>query len=89
MNSVSEKLESFETLSFKDFCNELKKKRVKLSSSEKMDLLPLFEEKVEAIADISNSIKGKQIELDSLVFDIYDLNDNHRGYILNELSIEI
>ena len=87
--AISEKLESFEALSFKEFCGELKKQKIKLSSSEKMDLLSLFEEKVKTIGDISRSIESKQIELDALVYDIYGIDLDVRSFISSEISIEI
>lgn len=87
--AISEKLETFEALTFKEFCSELKKQKIKLSSSEKMDLLPLFDERVKTIGDISRSIEAKQVELDNLVYDIYGIGLDVRSFISNEISIEI
>ena len=70
---VTEKLEAFDTISFKEFVDELKKQKVKLSASQQMDLLTLFDEQKSAINSISTQIAVVQASLDDLVFAIYQI----------------
>lgn len=86
--SITEKLEDFDKNSFKDFCAELKKQKVKLSSSEQMDLLPLFEDKIKEVATISSQIKQAQLQLDTAVFEIYGIEPNIAEQIKREMIIE-
>lgn len=70
---ISEQLERFYDNSFKDFCVELKKQKVKLTASQQMELLPLFDERKKQILEISAHIKTIQISLDDMIFSIYQI----------------
>ncbi len=68
---ITEKLIDFELLTFKEFLEELKKVKVKLSVLQQKDLLDFYEETINEIIDIDMRIKVVQNELDSNVFNIY------------------
>ncbi|MCL1894113.1 MAG: BREX-1 system adenine-specific DNA-methyltransferase PglX [Holophagaceae bacterium] len=86
--SVSEKLSEFYRLNFKDFIDELKKQKVELSPKQEMELLPLFEEKAEEIARLSNLINALDYEVDHLVYSIYGL-ENSEIAIIESVICEI
>ena len=70
---ISEQLDHFYDNSFKDFCVELKKQKVKLTASQQMELLPLFDERKKQISEISVHIKTIQTSLDDIIFSIYQI----------------
>ena len=82
-------LEEFDLLSFKEFCEELKQQKVKLSASEQMSLLSLFKEKTEEIAKISSQISTLQEKLDDEVFLVYGIDQSFADRIRNELLITL
>ena len=86
---ISEKLENFENLSFKEFCDELKKQKVKLSSYAKIDLLPLFEDQIKEISAITAQIKEEQLKLDDAIFTIYEIDENTKERIKKEFVIDL
>ena len=86
---IPEKLEFFDSLSFKDFCAELKKQKVKLSASEQMDLLQLFEDNVKIIVEESKEINTLYNSLDSEVFNLYGIDALTAKRIQNEIKIDI
>lgn len=79
--TISEKLEDFELLTFKNFVAELKKQKVNLSSSQQIELLSSFEEYVSSINNKDKQIKVKQDLLDTLILDIYEISEDRRGII--------
>ncbi len=87
--AITNKIESFEELSFKEFCDELKKQKVKLSASEKMDLLQLYNEITATISSMTAQIKQKQAQLDDIVFSIYNLSIEDIVFIKSKIAIEI
>ena len=86
---ITERLEEFDLLSFKEFCEELKQQKVKLSASEQMSLLSLFKEKTEEIAKISSQISTLQEKLDDEVFLVYGIDQSFADRIRNELLITL
>lgn len=86
---ITEKLESIESISFKDFCLELKKQKVKLSASMQMELLPLFDQKKQEIEAFTSRIKIFQTQLDDEVFAIYGIDSVAANQIRSEMIIDI
>lgn len=68
---ITEKLLDFERLTFREFIDELKKCKVKLTASLKKDLLVLYEDSVKEIMDMDKEISSLKYSLDYVVFDIY------------------
>ena len=86
---VTQRMEEFDSLTFKDFCSELKKQKVKLSAAAQMELLPLFDQKKTAIAALTTQIRTLQTQLDDEVFAIYGISSADAEQIRNEMLIEI
>lgn len=86
---VTEKLEEFDSLSFKDFCTELKKQKVKLSASAQMELLPLFDQKIHEVAAFTSQIEKLQSRLDDDVFAIYGVDSAAADLIRSEMIIKL
>ena len=80
--NVTEKLSDFELLSFKDFLAEMKKVKVKLSAPMQKDLLEIYDASVESIIGFTRQIDIKMKELDNLVFEIYNISDGDKEFVL-------
>lgn len=86
---TSEQLEHFYENSFKDFCRELKKQKVKLTASQQMELLPLFDEQKKKIAQISARINAIQSTLDDTIFSIYQISQTIADIIKQNTQIDL
>ncbi len=86
---TSDQLEHFYENSFKDFCNELKKQKVKLTASQQMELLPLFDEQKNKIVQISARINDIQSSLDDTVFSIYQISQTIADIIKQNTQIDL
>lgn len=86
---ITEKLDGFDRLSFKEFCREMKKQKVKLSASDQMDLLPLFDQKIQEIAAFTSQIRKLQSQLDDEIFAIYGIDSVAADRIRSEMVIEL
>lgn len=73
--NISERLTEFEKTTFKEFCLELKKQKVKLSASQQMDLLSVYEERTKAIEDVTEQINQIYRQLDKTVLSIYKIDN--------------
>lgn len=80
--NVTEKLSDFELLSFKDFLAEMKKVKVKFSALMQKDLLEIYDASVESIIGFTRQIDTKMKELDNLVFEIYNISDGDKEFVL-------
>ena len=87
--SISEKIEAFDALTFKEFCAELKKQKVKLSASQQFDLFTFFSEIIKEVSSVGVKIEACQMKLDEIVYSIYDLDDECIKRISSELQISI
>jgi hypothetical protein len=79
--TITEKLSGFYKLDFKGFVDELKKQKVKLTPKQEMELMPLFQEKVKELAELSQTIDGLDSELDEVVFALYGLTSDERAVV--------
>jgi len=86
--SISEKLQKFYKLDFKGFIGELKKQSVKLTPTQEMELMPLFNEKAADLAALSQMIERLDGELDDVVFALYGLTEEERA-IVGGINAEI
>lgn len=80
---ITERLADFEGLSFKEFIDELKKVKVKLTATQQKDLLVLYEDTVNEVAEMENQINSLKNSLDYVVFDIYKTPDSVIQKIMN------
>ena len=86
---ISEQLEHFYESSFIDFCKELKKQKVKLTASQQMELLPLFNERKKQLEQISIRISEVQLSLDDMIFSIYQIPKNVAEMIKQNIQIKL
>lgn len=86
---VSEQMENLQNLSFKEFIAELKKQKVKLTASQQMELLPLYEEQKRQLEQISTQISVVQSSLDDMVFSIYQIPRTIADMIKENIPIEL
>lgn len=82
---VTEKLFDYEEISFKEFLNELKKVKVKISAVKQKELLVLYENSVDDINLMTKQIEMMQQKLDFIVFDLYEISDVARHRIVESL----
>ena len=73
---ISQKLENFYTLGLNPFFEELQKQGVKLSLSQKEDLIGWYKNKSELLNDIKTQIELLDSEIDQEVYKLYGLTDD-------------
>jgi len=83
---ITEKLASFYTLSFADFITELKKQKVKLTAKQEMELMPLFQEKVDEITQITKNIDKLDNELDETIYKLYGLTSEEIKLVTGDIN---
>ena len=71
----------------KDFCVGLKKQKVKLTASQQMELLPLFDERKKQISEICAHIKTIQTSLDDIIFSFYQIPSDISDMIKSRIQI--
>ena len=68
-------LETFYTLDFGDFIQELKKQKVTLSKKDEFELLSLFEDQKTQAAALRQEIEKTDKEIDKMVSALYGLTE--------------
>ncbi|MBD3330816.1 N-6 DNA methylase [Candidatus Peregrinibacteria bacterium] len=77
------KFKSSHIYNWDKFIEEFKKQKIKLSLSQKDELLQIFEKYQKEIFDFDNKIKAIEEQINNEVFDLYDLTDDERRIVLN------
>lgn len=75
LSELSTKLQEWYQLDFKDFLNEIKKKKVTLSLSQKAQWEEYFNQEKEKAMEIKNKIDLTDKEIDKMVYELYGLNE--------------
>lgn len=73
LDIISNKLQNWHELEFKDFSKELKKKKVKLSLSEEAEYMNYFNEQKAKALEIKAEIDKTDKEIDQMVYELYEL----------------
>lgn len=73
--NINTKLNNWNELSFKDFCKELEKQKIKLTISEKAELLQYFETEQTKANNIQQTINQTDVAIDAMVYQLYELTD--------------
>ena len=81
LNDLTDNLREFYLYDFKTLVNELKKKKVKLSAKEKIDLMEVFDEYQNIISEDNATIQFDEAKIDALVYNAFELNDDEIDYI--------
>jgi hypothetical protein len=72
----STKLQNWYLLSFEEFTRELEKAKVKLTSTQKFDLKPLFAREQAKLMEIRTIIDETDKKIDSMVYELYELTED-------------
>lgn len=86
LKSFSKKLENFYKLDFKEFLKELGKQKIKLSLSEQDEWEEYFENYKINILKIENQIEMTNKEIDTLIYNLYNLTPEEIEIIENNLK---
>jgi len=78
---ISEKLSNFYPLDFDEFLLELKKQKAKLTVTQEMEMMPLFDEKAKELNEISKELNELDAQLDEAVFALYNITPEEREII--------
>ncbi|SHM20513.1 Eco57I restriction-modification methylase domain-containing protein [Myroides odoratimimus] len=70
---TSKKLNEWYNLDFSDFIKELKKKKIELTLSQKVEWMDFFEKEKAKISLLLNEIQQTDREIDKMVYEIYEL----------------
>ena len=70
---------------FKMLVDELKKKKIKLSAKEKIDLMEVFDDYQKIISEDNATIQADEAKIDAFVYDAFELNDAEITYIEQNL----
>lgn len=86
LKEFSKKLENFYKLDFKEFLKELGKQKIKLSLSEQDEWEEYFENYKINILKIENQIEMTNKEIDTLIYNLYNLTPEEIEIIENNLK---
>lgn len=81
--NINTKLNNWNELSFKDFSKELEKQKIKLTISEKAELMQYFEQEQTKANNIQQIITQTDKEIDTMVYKLYELTDEEIKIVEN------
>jgi hypothetical protein len=81
LKKYSKKLQSFWKLDFDEFIKELK--TTKISLDKKSELITFFEERKKEALELKTKIDTLDEEMDSMIFDLYELTEDERQIVLD------
>ena len=84
LDKLPKKLENWYELTFTDFVKELKKKKVKLSLTEEAEWEDYFIKEQQKAIEIKVQITKIDKEIDTMVYELYDLTDEEIAIIEND-----
>ncbi len=86
IKKISNKLQDWDCLDFKDFLKELKIQNIKLSLSEESDWIQFFKEQKEKSQVLKSDISKTDKEIDNLVYKLYRLSNEEIEIIENSIK---
>lgn len=78
---ISKRLQNWHELTFKQFLNELKKKKVELSLSEEAEWMEYFNHQKVKADELKTQITQTDKEIDGMVYELYGLSENEIGVV--------
>jgi hypothetical protein len=81
--NINTKLGNWNELTFKDFSKELEKQKIKLTLSEKAELMQYFETEQTKANTIQQTITQTDKEIDTMVYKLYELTDEEIKIVEN------
>ena len=85
LKDLSDNLREFYLYDFKMLIDELKKKKVKLSAKDKIELMEVFDDYQKIISEDNVTIQADEAKIDALVYDAFELNEAEISYIEQNL----
>ena len=76
LNSITNKLQNWHVLEFKDFLKELQKAKIKLSLSEEAEWMNYFNEQKQKAQTLKSEIEKTDREIDRMVYALYGLTED-------------
>jgi len=86
IEKLSKKLISYYNLSFKEFLDEMKKKKVKINKNNYQELKIDFESSIDKITPIYEEIKKIDKKINQIIYKLYELNDSEIKIIENSFE---
>ncbi|MCK4808170.1 MAG: N-6 DNA methylase [Candidatus Aenigmarchaeota archaeon] len=83
LEKITQKLDEFYTLDFKDVLKELKKQKINLSYKEQEILEDYFIERRTELIDLKEKIDKTDKDIDKMVYDLYGLTDDEIKIVEN------
>jgi hypothetical protein len=83
LNEYSNSLKSWYNLTFAEFLLELKKKKIELTVNQKSEWLDFYESEKSKVVLIKSQIIQTDLEIDRLVFELYDLTEEEIQIVEN------
>ncbi|MBK9329884.1 MAG: hypothetical protein IPM95_11425 [Sphingobacteriales bacterium] len=81
--NINTKLNNWNELTYKDFCKELEKQKIKLSISEQAELMHYFEQEQTKANSIQQTITQTDKEIDQMVYKLYELTPEEIAIVEN------
>jgi type I restriction-modification system DNA methylase subunit len=81
--NINTKLNNWNELTYKDFCKELEKQKIKLSISEQAELMHYFEQEQNKANSIQHTITQTDKEIDQMVYKLYELTPEEIAIVEN------
>lgn len=83
INKLSLKLESWDSLNYKEFVNELGKKKIKLTLNEEAEWEDYFEGEKQKVQALVTQIEATDKEIDQMVYELYGLTQEEIEIVEN------
>ena len=83
IDKLTRKLENWHELTFKQFLNELKKKKVSLSLKEEAEWMEYFNEQKAKANELKSQIEQTDREIDAMVYELYGLSEEEVKVVEN------
>ena len=83
IEKLTTKIQNWYEFEFKDFLNELKKVKIKLSLSEEVKWMQYFKEQKEKAQNLKTKIHKTDKEIDQLVYELYGLTEEEIKIVEN------
>lgn len=83
LKKISNRLENFHCLTFKEFINELKYQKAAIAKKDEFEFMELFEEQKGKVTVLKNKIEKTDREINQMVYSIYGLTEEEIHIIEN------
>ncbi|MEQ8526046.1 DNA methyltransferase [Gracilimonas sp.] len=81
IEKLSQKLQSWHELTFKQFLKELKKKKVELNLDKEAEWMEYFNQQKAQADDLKSQIAQTDSEIDAMVYELYGLSEEEIGVV--------